>query len=430
MNKNTFSLLSSNWMFTDNSKTVLYPFLFSLIKGNTYFNKETLNTTTLSYLNASGNKSDSNNFNSNEKSVVLLNVHHPIFKYDQTCGPKGTQTIIQMMEAWKNENSIAGVLFDVNSGGGQASGNSEFAEYLNTYPKPTGVYTNDTIGSAAYYFSAGSKFIVANKHADFIGCIGTMYSKLNVEGILLKKGATLQEFYSDLSPEKNLQSRELKKGNEKPLIEKFLNPHASKFHSDLKKYRPQISEKALKGDVFSPEEALENGLIDEIGTLQTAIDKVFALAKATSNSNINSNNMSKEIKAPSIQNALGYETPFQSNENGVFLQEAELDTLETALTTANTNVTNITAEKETAETSVSDANKSIDAALETAEIDFTPEMSLSEKINLLEAQRKEFAGKAGGGKTVVVNDGDEDPAGNQQQKVYAHNEEANELLNQ
>lgn len=143
----------------------------------------------------------------------------------------------------------------------------------------------------------------------------------------------------------------------------------------------------------------------------------------------NTNTMSKEIKAPSIQNALGYDTPFASNENGVFLQEAEMETLENALTTANTNVTNISAERDTANTSVNDATTAIEAALTTAEIDFTPEMSLSEKINALESQRAVYATKANGGKTTVVNNGtDEDPAGEQNKVVYAHVEEANQLL--
>jgi ATP-dependent protease ClpP protease subunit len=143
----------------------------------------------------------------------------------------------------------------------------------------------------------------------------------------------------------------------------------------------------------------------------------------------NTKKMNKEIKAPSIQNVLGYETPFQSTDEGVFLQEAEVVTVEAALTTANTNVTNITAERDTANTNVAAANTTIDAALKGAEIEFTPEMSVSEKVTLLENQRKEFAGKSGGGKTGVPNGGDDGIDGAAKQKVYAHNEEAKKLLN-
>jgi ATP-dependent protease ClpP protease subunit len=208
-----------------------------------------------------------------------------------------------------------------------------------------------------------------------------------------------------------------------------------------------VAEKYLnyKDNYFTGDEALTEGFFDEIikedktdipedlqnmthqNMMKHYAKMNFAKEEVTPQTP-NTNTMSKEIKAPSIQNVLGYETPFQANENGVFLQETEVETIENALTTANTNVTNITAERDAANTSVADANTSIEEALTTAEIEFTPEMSLTEKINLLEAQRKEFAQKTGGGKTTVVNDGDEPPTGAPKQKVYAHNEEAKKIL--
>lgn len=429
MKSNLHSLLSSNWMLEENSKASLVPFLFKLMNGS---NQElTLNATEFSTIENSGHFQNVASGENSSGSVGIIKMHHPIFKYDQECGPKGTQSIISQLEKWKDDSSIVGVLYDVNSGGGQASGTSELAEYNFNYPKPIGVYTNDVIGSAAYYFSTGSKFIVANKHADFIGCIGTMFQKLDVHGILEKKGAKLHEIYADLSPEKNLQGRALKEGNDKPLLEKILNPNAQKFHDDIKMYRPSISEKALKGDIFNPDDALKEGLIDEIGTFQTAIDKVFDLANNnTSNSNINSNtNMSKTIEVPTIQTVLGYKAPIGANENGAFFQESELQTLEQALVGKDQKVTDIQTELDTAKLTNSKAETAINAALDNAEIEYSAEDTLSKKINLLNDQRNEFAKDPATTKTQTSASSDPLIDTPVPVKEYAHNQEASKILN-
>lgn len=217
----------------------------------------------------------------------------------------------------------------------------------------------------------------------------------------------------------------------------------------------EVSEKYLnyKDNYFTGEQALSEGFFDEIiKEVKTDVPEDIAnmshqnLIKHYSKMNFaeekpietsqKPNNMSKEINAPKIMNFLGYETPFQSNENGVFLQEAEIETIETALANSENAVVNanealatIIAEKNTISQTVTDANTIVDAALTTAEISFTLEMSLTEKITLLENQRKEFASKSAGGRTTLVNDADDTITGDNKQVVYAHDEEAMKILN-
>lgn len=419
---NLHSLLGGKWFIEKAYANSLMPALISILNGNKIDvkpNDKNLETSKVSLKSTLVASSGSNN-NSDESYVLIVSLKNPIYKYNQECGPRGTKSKQKLIANYENEINCKGIVLDIDSGGGQVSGTPEFHDFLKNYSKPVVAYTDGLMCSAAYYIACGANHIVANKRADAIGSIGTMISFLDMTGYYEKKGAKLISEYATKSTEKNKDFEDLLKGNPEGYIKNQLDPITDVFHEDVKNARPTLNEEVLKGGIFSTETSLENGLIDEIGTLQTAINKVFELAKAD-NKNNNSTNMSKEIKAPSIQNALGYEAPFQSNENGVFLQEAEMETLENALTNANTTVTNITAVNDTATTS-------IESALTGAEIEFTPEMSLAEKINLLEAQRKEYAGKTGGGKTIVDNDGDDPPAGQQEEKVYAHNEEAKKIL--
>ena len=416
MNKNTYSLLSDNWMFSNNGKTILLPYLFQLVSGKDVLFKDTLPSTSHYFQSVEGIRSSSNPNDATPEiaSVAVINIHHPIFKYDQECGPRGTQSIMNMMESWKNDNSIVGIVFNVNSGGGQASGNAEFAEYIHSYPKPTEVFTKDVIGSAAYYFSAAANKITAHKHADFIGCIGSMYHSVNLEGVITKKGGTINEIYADLSPEKNIQSRELKKGNERPLIETILNPSAQQFHDDMKLYRPQLTEKALKGDIFSPQNALKEGLVDAIGTLESAIESVFASSKATNENNSNSNNsknntMSK-LNVPLIEAVIDSSFSEGETENGIILSDDQAKAIENRLSenaTAISNAATAATASSTTITALEAANTTVTTAIQnaltTAEVEGSASMSNEEGIVALSALVAEYGSEDGGKTTKTLN---------------------------
>ena len=406
MNKNTNSLFTSNWMFSGDSQNILMPFLLNILNGTQ--NEFSLNPTSFLQATTLGSV---NPFEFDKpienKVVAVIQVHHPIFKYDQMCGPKGTQTIMSIMDSWKSNDNIIGVVMDYNSGGGQGSGTREAAQYIFNYPKPVVSYTNDLCGSAAFYMYAAAKHRIINQYADFIGCIGAMWLNVDLQGAIEKAGGKVNEIYADNSPEKNLQSRELKKGNERPLVEKLLNPNADVFHADIKEFMPSISEKALKGDVFSPQEALKEGLADSFGTLQDAIDKVIELYNASDKSNSNTNTNMNGKNLPLLQAVLGLDAPLASTEEkGSYLNAEQLEALENGLVTLEDSNTDLQTkldaalantevqEKLTAsEGTVTALEASIDGMLTAAGL--AVEGTLTEKTAALTAKVKEMGGKDG-----------------------------------
>lgn len=396
-------------MFSGESKNIMMPFLLNIINGTN--NEVSLNPTKLLSASIQGDLSPINISApySNEKKVGIIQVHHPIFKYDQTCGPKGTQTIMNILESWKTDDSIIGVVMDYNSGGGQVSGTREAARYIFDYTKPVVSYTNDVCGSAAFYMYAAGDYHLVNQYADLVGCIGTMWYSIDLEGVIEKNGGKVNELYSDLSPEKNIHSRALKSGDAKVLIEKMLNPDAATFHADIKEFMPSISEKALKGDVFLPEEALNEGLADSFGTLQDAIDKVFELANQSSNLNTNINMTTKSL--PRVEAVLGLEASLALTENGSYLNEEQLSTIEASLDTAlneNANLQTQLTDAQNAQTTAVDAvqtqlteaqnslntvTASVDAIMTAAGL--AVEGSLNEKLTAIQGKAEIF-GKSDG----------------------------------
>ena len=294
--ENIYSLLHGKWFIDEQYSKSLLPLAYNLISGNG-INIITEDQTVSEEFVVVGSSTSSHqraaaNFNQQENEndyVLLVDLKNPIYKYDQSCGPKGTKSKQAFMAMYENDPNMKGIVLDIDSGGGQVSGTPEFHDfYKKITQKPVVAYTDGYMCSAAYYIGAAADHIVANKRADKIGSIGTMISFLDLTGYYEKQGAKLITEYATKSTEKNKDFEELIKGNPEGFIKNELDPVTDEFHADMKAARPNLNEKVLTGATFNTKASKKMGLIDEIGTLQTAINKVFELSKPAKNkSNIN-----------------------------------------------------------------------------------------------------------------------------------------------
>ena len=359
---NLHTLLNKPWYIEQNYGAAHFPLVFNILKGNTPIIQEASEKkeTILTYVGMGASQSTS----STAQQVAVLSIKNPIVKHDQFCGPQGTKSMMRELESLKNNDAIAGVVLDIDSGGGQVSGTPEFYDYLKSFEKPLVAYTDGLMCSAAYYIGSAADHIVANKRADAIGSIGAYTQILDVTGFYAKKGATLHTIYASKSTEKNKAYRDALNGDYESYINKELDPIVETFHSDMLAVRPNLSEATLKGGTWSGDKALAEGLIDEVGTIQTAIDKVFELSD-TKTTNTHTMSTNRE----NLQAVLGLDAPLAATEEGSYLNDAQLTTIEdtmanhaTALQTANDAVA--TAEEET--TGLQTTNTSIVNQVNTA----------------------------------------------------------------
>lgn len=334
----------------------------------------------------------------NANKVAVINFIGPVVKYsDWWIDMLGTQDYMRILDRYKNDPSFAGVVLNVDTGGGQKYGTPEFYDYINDFKsvKPLVIFTNGLLCSGGYYFAAPASAIIANKRADAIGSIGIYTEVFDWNGYYESIGLKVHTIYSDLSTEKNKSHRDVLSGADKDYrnyISKELDPDGQKFIDDVKAARPQIKEEVFKGGTWNGEEALAMGLVDANGTLQDAIDKVYELANPNNNQNSNSNNnsktkktMSKKTKSfPVLQGILGIKESGIATistvlgNKGVQITEAQLEALENALvekdkavTTANGKVTEaegkVTLLETAVKTAVKDANVTVaaDASIES-----------------------------------------------------------------
>jgi protease IV len=438
-------------MIDDASATSLIPNLISLLKGNqlpkasvkfpvVYFDCDDDDCDNDDYDNDL-NELEEINISSENQYVAVLPIKGTIFKYDQECGPKGTQTMIAILNNWKNDSKILGVILDTDSGGGQASGTRELRELILNYPKPIVTYSNGNIGSAAYWLASASKYIVLNENADFTGSIGAMLKYVNLDGILKNQGATIEDLYADGSPRKNEEVRAIvDKQDSSILIKNVLNPLQGVFAADVKISRPQLSDSVFEGAIYFPKDALAEKLVDQFGTMKTAFDKVIELSKSNKINNHNNNTMQTK-QLPKLQAVLGLTAALAMTDNGSYLNAEQLDNLENridALETSEANLqtqlaeaqnnTALQTELSTATGAIASLETSVDAILEEAGLTATG--NITEKITALSAKVTEMAGKDGANHTATRVD-PKQSAGtpNYVDANAGHNQLANEMFN-
>jgi protease-4 len=418
---NLHSLLNGRYFIHEAYGTALLPSLFAMLDGKT----ATISASDKKHPEpvamgrggmplAAGPKSGGGS----TEYVLVLDIKDPIYKYSQDCGPQGTKTKMRILDMYKNDAACAGVVLDIDSGGGQVSGTPEFYDYLLNYGKPVVAYTDGYMCSAAYYIGSASQYIVANKRADHIGSIGAMVHFVDVTGMYEAQGAKVITEYATKSTAKNRDFENLIKGDAKGYIKNQLDPIVEDFHADMKSARTSLSEETLTGGTYNATDSLKLGLIDAIGTLQTAVDKVFELS-ASQKSNQNSNNMS--TPRANLQAVLGLTQPLAETDGGSYLNATQLEAIETDLTTKDGTIATLTADaatavaaKATAETNLAEANAAhttaitahegaVDAILTAAGL--TPTGTLTDKIAALGTHQAELNAKDGARTTNVQTDG-------------------------
>lgn len=371
-----------------------------------------------------------------EKSVVVISLVQPIVKYSSYPWI-GTSDLVRLLKTYKKDDSIIGVVLNVDSGGGQAYGTPILYEYIKEFKesKPLVVYTDGFLCSAAYYLAAPASKIIANKRAEAIGSIGAFATIIDFDGIWEHFGAKVHTMYADESTEKNKDYREVLEGNYRPYIKNVLNPLVEQFWSDMISERPQINALAKNGDTYNGEKSLELGLVDELGTLDDAIQSVITLYH--NNFNSNTNTMAKERLK--IQGVLNLDAPLAVNENGSYLNEEQLDTVESALSDKDSEIATLKADLQKAQEntelkdqltasqdSLTKVESSVDAMLTASGLPV--EGTLTEKIAALDSKVVEMAGKPGANPTNPPISTDEGKGSFEIDLSAEHNKLANEIF--
>jgi len=209
-----------------------------------------------------------------ENSVAVIPIQGVILSWNSM------NLVANIQQAGMNP-SINSILFLVNSPGGMVFYTDIAATEIKNCKKPTVACIMNMGASAAMWMISAMDYRICTSPMDWVGSIGTMMSFMDFSRMLKEKlSIDIYEIYADDSSRKNEMLRQLREGND-TLVKQDLKFVNDIFHQTIldNLKLPKDSE-VFQGATYNATDGLRLGLIDEINTVDYAID--FAYKKGLS----------------------------------------------------------------------------------------------------------------------------------------------------
>ena len=236
---------------------------------------------------------------SKKSNLAVIYAEGEIRSGENQEGVMGSETIVKAINKAKNDSLIKAIVLRVNSPGGSALASDVIwrAIELAKKNKPVVVSMGSVAASGGYYISCGADRIFAstNTITGSIGVFGVVPSvgRMLNENIGLSFDRVETNPHASMSPFNTLDPFEF------GVYQKAIDEIYDTFLTRVSDGRSGLTKKEVhelaKGRVWTSEKALENQLIDEIGTVEDAIYYAANLA------DINNDDI-KILELPKIEN--------------------------------------------------------------------------------------------------------------------------------
>ena len=200
--------------------------------------------------------------------VAVISMIGEMTKYNTWCSLGAQGYVNEILQA-QNNPDIKGIILKIDGPGGNADAIAEFDNIKNLITKPV-VALVDKAYSLHYWIAAlfGDRIMMNNNITAGVGSIGAMigFIKPKDELIMIRPVE---------SADKNQDFIDALDGNYEKMQAK-LSVLAQKFQNAVKTARPNVDESTLTGKTYFAEEAITNGLADEMGSLESAYNWIVA----------------------------------------------------------------------------------------------------------------------------------------------------------
>lgn len=186
-----------------------------------------------------------------------------------------SKEIIENLRRFERDDGIKGVVVRVDSPGGAVAPSQEIYHAVRRLKevKPVVVSMGSLAASGGYYVACGADHIFANS-GTMTGSIGVITQIFNVQGLVERFDLEVHTIKSGEFKDSGSPFRPFEESDE-AVFSAMVDDIHRQFVEDVADCREmdvdEVSQYA-DGRVFTGRQAKANGLIDEIGTLQDAVD--------------------------------------------------------------------------------------------------------------------------------------------------------------
>ena len=181
------------------------------------------------------------------------------------------------------DDSIVGVLLDINSPGGGVTASDEIhrviSEFREDTEKPVVALFGDVSASGGYYIAAACDEILA-RPTTITGSIGVIINTMNYAEALKKLGVSQKPILDERTPHKDMLSPTKAPDEEEiAIVRSIVSEMYERFVDVVDIGRSNLNREQVialaDGRIYSAQQALENGLVDGITDRDEAVEHVL-----------------------------------------------------------------------------------------------------------------------------------------------------------
>lgn len=215
-----------------------------------------------------------------EFGISVIRVEGEIVTGDGSgSGYIGSEHVGRQIRHAADDPMIDAIVLRVNSPGGTPAGAQEIVADIRYARdrKPVVVSMGDMATSAAYYISAFADRIYANPDT-ITGGIGTSWTFLDISGWMKSENLSVEVVKSGSRKDMGSDFRPLTQ-EEREYAQQIVDESSARFLRDVLSQRQVNMSLVEDASIFRGEQAIEIGLVDEIGNLNDAIEGARRLAE-------------------------------------------------------------------------------------------------------------------------------------------------------
>jgi protease IV len=186
-----------------------------------------------------------------------------------------------------DDDDVIALLLRINSPGGSVAASDTLYHELETWKtenkKPIFAFLNGLSTSGAYYLAMAADRIVAHPAA-VTGSIGVVMPGISLEGLMEKYGVADQTLTSGPFKDTGSMLRDMRP-DERAQLQSVIADLYERFTSVVAEGRPKLDAAKIHaladGRVYSAQQALKAGLVDELGYLDDAVHELQQRAGVT-----------------------------------------------------------------------------------------------------------------------------------------------------
>ena len=205
--------------------------------------------------------------------------------------PSLVQEVVSQLRLAEDDKKVKAVVLKIDSPGGSVTASDILFNEILTFKERTGVKVVVAMmgiaASGGYYISLPADYIVAHP-TTLTGSIGVIFLRPKVTGLMEKIGLGVEVNKSGINKDMGSPYRPAT-AEENQILQAMTDRLGIRFVDLMTKYRkldPAVTAQISTARVYLANEALELGMVDEIGYLDQAIAKAKQLAELPDNARV------------------------------------------------------------------------------------------------------------------------------------------------